>query len=155
MELIESGCVGYELVVHVDEEVVPELVERDARGALDVELEDGLQMPIQMLREVDLLGLDSVDFEDFGNSGWITCFVLALLNFALGPLDNHGGVQSTEETAWFLDFDLAGELSDEFAERAELLVLVAHNLDERVPVRQQAYQQESKIGLVRDLSLLL
>ena len=77
------------------------------------------------------------------------------MHFALGPLYNHGRVQSTEETAWFLDFDLAGELSDEFAERAELLVLVAHNLDERVPICQQAYQQKSKMGLVRDLSLLL
>ena len=77
MELIESGCVGYELVVHVDEEVVPEFVERDARGALDVELEDGLQMPIQMPREVHLLGFDAVDFEDFGDGGWISCFVLA------------------------------------------------------------------------------
>ena len=34
MELIESRCVGYELVIHVDEEVVPKFVERDARGAL-------------------------------------------------------------------------------------------------------------------------
>ena len=42
MELIKSRCVGYELVIHVDEEVVPEFVERDARGALDVKLENGL-----------------------------------------------------------------------------------------------------------------
>ena len=99
-------------------------------------------MPIQMPREVHLLGFHSIDFEDFGDSGWIR-FVLALLHFALGPLDNHGGVQSTKETAWFLDFNLAGELGNEFAERAELLVLVAHNLDERVPISQQAYQQKS------------
>ena len=99
-------------------------------------------MPIQMPREIHLLGFHSIDFEDFGDSGWIR-FVLALLHFALGPLDNHGGVQSTKETAWFLDFNLAGELGNKFAERAELLVLVAHNLDERVPISQQAYQQKS------------
>ena len=142
MEFIESGRVGYELVVHVNEEVVPEFVERDARGALDVELENGLQMPIQMLREVYLLGFHSVDFEDFGDSGWITCFVFALLHFAFGPLNNHGSVEATEETVRLLDFNLAGELGDKFAERAEFLVLVTHNLNERVPISQQAYQQQ-------------
>ena len=99
-------------------------------------------MPIQMPREVHLLGFHSVDFEDFGDSRWITCFVFALLHFAFGPLNNHGGVETTEETVRLLDFNLAGELGDKFAERAELLVLVAHNLNERIPISQQAYQQQ-------------
>ena len=33
-----------------------------------------------------------------------------------------------------LDLNLAGELGDEFAEWAELLVLIAHNFDESVAI---------------------
>lgn len=91
-------------------------------------------MTVQV-REGHLLRIDAVHFEDFGDGGWVGLPRLGL-HFALGPLRGHAGVQGAEETVRLLDLDLASERRDELAERAELLILVAHNLDERVPIRE-------------------
>ena len=69
---------------------MPEFVQWDTRGTLNVELENCLQVPVEMPRKIDLLGLNAVDFEEFGDSGWIRSnFALDLLYFALRSLDDH------------------------------------------------------------------
>ena len=142
LELIEGGRVRHELVVHVDEEVVPEGIEWDEAGALDVKLQDGLQMAIQV-GEAHLLRVHPVHFEDFGSECGVRRLELALLHFSLGPFGDHGGVQTSKETVGLLDLDLPRELRDELAQRAELLILVPHDLYEGVPVRDQTYQSVS------------
>ena len=70
LEFVEGCRVSHELVVHVDEEVVPEGIQGDETRTLDVELKNGLQMTIQV-RKGHLLGFDPVYFEDFGGEGGI------------------------------------------------------------------------------------
>ena len=116
---------------------MPEGVQWNERGTLDVELEDGLQVAVEV-RECDLLGIDSVHFEDFGDRGWLRFSSLGL-NFSFGPLGDHVCIECTEKTVWLLDFYLPGELRDEFAQRAELLILIANDLDESIAVSDQTY----------------
>ena len=102
-------------------------------------------MAIQV-SEAHLLRIDSVHFEDFRGECWVGRLELALLHFSLGSLGDHGGVQASEETVRLFDLDLPRELSDELAQRAELLIFVPNDLDKGVPVRDQTYIKYVLIG---------
>ena len=85
------------------------------------------------MRECDLLSIHPVYFEDFGDRGRFCC-ILPLLNLTLGSLSHHGGIKSTKDTVWFLDFNLAREFCDEFAQWSELLVFVSNDFDESITI---------------------
>ena len=91
-------------------------------------------MTVQV-REGDLLGIDSVHFEDFCDSGWARRRPFTLLHFALWPLRR--GLEAAEQTRWLFDFNLPRKLCDELAEWPEALVFVANNLDEGISVSDQ------------------
>ena len=130
-KLVKSGRIGHKFVVHVDEEVVPVGVEWDVRRALDVKLQNGLQVTVEV-SESHLLRVHSVHLKSLRYRGFLT--IAVKLDFPLGAL---GDGKALEDGVGLLGLDVAGEAGHEFAQGSELLLLLTHQLDESVPVRDQ------------------